>query len=61
MDMWKDGSLERSKFNQLNANKRWNITSPITLHSLSQGKKNMALPKNYKKRNRIGVSDKWLC
>ena len=39
MDMWKDGSLERSKFNQLNANKRWNITSPITLHSLSQGKK----------------------
>ena len=39
MDMWKDGSLERSKFNQLNVNKRWNITNPITLQSLSQGKK----------------------
>ena len=39
MDMWKDGSLERIKFNQLNANKRWNITNPITLQSWSQGKK----------------------
>ena len=38
-DMWKDGTLERSKFNQLNANKRWNPTNPITLQSWSQGKK----------------------
>ena len=53
MDMWKDGSLERSKTMEHN--------EPHYTAQFVTGKENMALPKNYKKRNRIGVSDKWLC